>query len=131
MTTTNSLIRHSHSATVIGTFEDRVRAYPDRPALQRGELVWSFTELDRRVTRLAHVLGNLGIVRGDRIAILSENRPEYVEAVLACARVGAILACQNWRLAVPELRHCISMVTPSVILVLSVVRLIGTGAEVP
>jgi acyl-CoA synthetase (AMP-forming)/AMP-acid ligase II len=117
MTSTNSLIRHSHSATVIGTFEDRVRAYPDRPALQRGELVWSFTELDRRVTRLAHVLGNLGIVRGDRIAILSENRPEYVEAVLACARVGAILACQNWRLAVPELRHCISMVTPSVILV--------------
>jgi len=37
MTTTNSLIRHSHSATVIGTFEDRVRAYPDRPALQRGD----------------------------------------------------------------------------------------------
>ena len=79
--------------------------------------MWSFADLDRRVTRLAHVLLDLGGVRGDRVAILSENRPEYVEAVLACARIGAILACQNWRLALPELQYCISLVTPRAILV--------------
>ena len=113
---TASLIRQSRCATVEGVFADRVRVYPDRPALQDGDLIWSFADLDRRVTRLAHVLRDLGVVRGDRVAILSENRPEYVEGVLACARIGAILACQNWRLALPELQHCISLVAPRVIL---------------
>lgn len=42
---------------------------------------------------------------------------EYVEALFAAGRIGAILACQNWRLAVPELMHCLRFVAPVLTLV--------------
>jgi len=54
--------------------------------------------------------------RGDRIAILSENRSEYLEVFLAAARIGAICACQNTRLAEPELRHCLDLADPSLVI---------------
>ncbi len=42
------------------------------------------------------------IEQGDRLAILSDNRPEYLALLFACARLGAMLVPLNWRLAVPE-----------------------------
>jgi fatty-acyl-CoA synthase len=77
----------------------------------------TYRELDARVGLLAGALAAHGVVRGDRVALLSENRPEYLEVVLAAARVGASVACQNWRLAAPELAHCIDLVTPRVVIV--------------
>lgn len=84
---------------------------------------------------------DLGVGHGDRIAILSENRSEFIEATIAAAKIGAILACQNWRLAGPELRHCLTLVEPKLILVserfrdqlysleLADTRVLGFGAE--
>ena len=43
-----------------------------------------------------------GISRGDRVAILSLNRPDYLVLLYACARLGAMLVPLNWRLAVAE-----------------------------
>ena len=77
----------------------------------------SYRELDARVARLAGALAAQGVVRGDRVALLSENRPEYLEVVLAAARLGACVACQNWRLTAPELEHCIALVTPRLVIV--------------
>ena len=54
---------------------------------------------------------------GDRVALLSENRAEFLELFLAAARLGAIVACQNWRLAPPELAHCLRLVEPAVAVV--------------
>jgi acyl-CoA synthetase (AMP-forming)/AMP-acid ligase II len=53
------------------------------------------------------LLAARGVRHGDRIALLSENRLEVLELFLAAARLGAIVACQNWRLAAPELAHCL------------------------
>ncbi len=44
--------------------------------------------------------------------ILSNNRAEYLELQLAAAGIGAIVACLNWRLTAPELKHCIDLVEP-------------------
>jgi fatty-acyl-CoA synthase len=44
----------------------------------------------------------LGVGRGDRVAILSLNRPDYLVLLYACARLGAILVPLNWRLAIAE-----------------------------
>ena len=51
-----------------------------------------------------------GVARGTRVAILSENRTEYVELEFACAKIGVIACALNWRLADPELAHCIRLV---------------------
>ena len=44
----------------------------------------------------------LGVGRGDRVAILAANHPDYLVLLYACARLGALLVPLNWRLAVPE-----------------------------
>jgi acyl-CoA synthetase (AMP-forming)/AMP-acid ligase II len=103
--------------TVHGLFRACVRRDPDAVALEAGARRVSYRELDRRVLALAGALHGLGLRRGDRLALLSENRPEYAEIELACAALGAIVACQNWRLAPAELQHCIDLVDPSLLVV--------------
>ncbi|MCC5859981.1 MAG: AMP-binding protein [Ectothiorhodospiraceae bacterium] len=89
----------------------------DRIAIREGDRHVSYGELNRRVNRLADALQSVGVAHGDRIAILSENRTEYLELQLAAAKLGAIVAAQNWRLATAELEHCIRLTTPRVIIV--------------
>ncbi|HMN70439.1 MAG TPA: AMP-binding protein [Rhodoblastus sp.] len=96
-------------------FRSRARRDPDALAIECGDRRTSYAELDRRVRRLAGGLLRRGLQRGDRIAIVSENRPEYIELQLAAALIGAIVACQNWRLSQAELRHCIALVTPKLV----------------
>jgi non-ribosomal peptide synthetase component F len=68
-----------------------------RTALESDGRSLTYAQLGERVNRLAHAFAAKGVGRGDRIAVLSENRLEYPELQLAAARLGAILACQNWR----------------------------------
>ncbi len=90
---------------------------PNAPAVTEGELTLSYATFNARVNQLANALGTLGIARGVRIAILSENRIEYVELEFACAKIGAIVCALNWRLADPELEHCIRLVAPALAVV--------------
>ena len=48
---------------------------------------------------------------------MSENRLEYIELFIATASIGATVACQNWRLAAPEIQHCMNLVEPVLTLV--------------
>lgn len=105
------------SALTIDTLvRERARLFPERAALvQDGQSV-SYRELIRRTDRLCHALDRMGIGHGDRIALLSENRIEYVEVLLAAAAMGAIVACQNWRQSDAELDHCVRLVEPALLL---------------
>ena len=113
----STLISRSALSTVAGLFLQQVRRGGDRPAVQTRDATLSYAELSDRACRLSAVLESKGIGPGDRIAILSENRGEYLEAYLAAAMTGAILACQNWRLSTAELTHCLGLVEPSLVLV--------------
>jgi len=98
--------------TVARMFRQAALRYPERVALQQGQRQVSYRELHARSNRLAHALAASGIRRGDRVAIFSENRTEYVELQLAGAKLGIIVACQNWRMAPGELVHCLSLIEP-------------------
>jgi fatty-acyl-CoA synthase len=64
---------------------------------------WTYAQLSADVNRLANYLRTeLGIVKGDRVACLSANRPEYIILFFALSRLGAILVPLNLRLAVDE-----------------------------
>jgi fatty-acyl-CoA synthase len=110
-------IQRSAATTVAGLFAGKARLFPRRVALEEGHRRRTYAELDDRTRRLAAVLANRGVGHGDRVAILSENRLEFLELFLAAARLGAIVACQNWRLAPPELTHCLDLVEPRAVLV--------------
>jgi fatty-acyl-CoA synthase len=83
---------------------DRNAAFaPDKPALHFEGATLSYAAFAARIEQAARALkSELGVGRGDRVAILSLNRPDYLVLLYACARLGAMLVPLNWRLAVAE-----------------------------
>ena len=102
--------------TVGELFRTRARIQKSLPAIEYQDRLISYGELLDRVERLTGVLAARGLVRGDRIALLSRNRPEYLEVELAAANLGAITACLNWRLSERELAYCIELVSPKLLI---------------
>jgi long-chain acyl-CoA synthetase len=94
LTPVTSAPDHSASRTVVHRFRDRVRSQPERPALRHHvggdwvDLNWG--EYGRRVEETAAGLTTLGVEHGDRVGLLSGNRPEWHIADLAILSVGAI-----------------------------------------
>ena len=113
----DALSRQAAGLTIGDCLLNQVRLRPDHPAVQDGPRLLDFRRFNERVNRLAHVLSGLDIGRGDRVAILAENRLEYLELLFAAGKLGVIVAALNWRLSDPELRHCITLVEPRAILV--------------
>jgi fatty-acyl-CoA synthase len=103
--------------TIGGLFAARARIDAGALAVIEGDRRLTFAELNERVNRLAQVLAREGIRRGDRVGILARNGAAWLELELAAAKLGAIVAAQNWRLAPPELRHCIRLAEPRAMLV--------------
>ncbi|MGE0117913.1 MAG: class I adenylate-forming enzyme family protein [Dongiaceae bacterium] len=66
------------------------RRFPGREAAVLGEVRLSYAELAREVDRCARGLLAAGIGKGDRVAMLSTPRPEYLVVLLATIRIGAI-----------------------------------------
>lgn len=124
-----NLAARASSLNVGGLFRFRAQYFGDRIALENDERRYSYAELNERVNRLANVLAGLGVVRGERVAVLSENRTEYIELQLAAAKLGAIVAAQNWRLAPAELEHCLRLVEPHTLVVSE--RFVGQAEAVP
>jgi acyl-CoA synthetase (AMP-forming)/AMP-acid ligase II len=77
----------------------------------------TFGELDERVRRLANGLcGELGLNKGDRVAILSKNCIQYMEVFYACARSGLIAQPLNWRLSESEMARILADGEPRVLI---------------
>ncbi len=90
---------------------------PDQIALHFEGQSLTYAALAEAVDATARALkGVLGIGRGDRVALISTNRPEYVIILFACARLGAILVPLNWRLAIPELLYILEHATAKALL---------------
>ncbi|NJC32893.1 fatty-acyl-CoA synthase [Sphingomonas jejuensis] len=113
--------------TVYAMVRARAESGPDRPALTGEGMTLTYRALIARVDAVAADLARRGIRRGDRVAVLSENRVSYTLVQLAAARLGAIVACQNWRLSPPELRHCIALVDPALMIASDRYRALAEG----
>src|SRR5918993_2663472 len=72
-------------------FRTTVAEHPDRVAVRSkdDEVSWTWSELAERVDALAGGLAALGVRRGDTVALLLSNRPEFHVADLAVATLGA------------------------------------------
>jgi len=83
---------------------DRNAAFaPEKDAIRFGGNTLTYSDFAQRITAAARALkSQLGVTRGDRVAILSLNHPDYLVLLYACARLGAMLVPLNWRLAAPE-----------------------------
>jgi fatty-acyl-CoA synthase len=86
--------------------EPHFRDRPDRPALigEDGSLTWR--ELDLFANRIANWALGEGLTRGDVVALLMENRPEFIGIWLGLSRIGVVTALLNTNLTGDRLAHC-------------------------
>lgn len=109
------------SATLYQTLGDVLRFHAkyrcDKPAFETadGRSV-SFGQFNSRVNRLCSALRQWGLGKGDRVAILSRNRSEYVEA-FGISKSGLIAVPLNWRLSEDELLTLLLHSAPQVLIV--------------
>lgn len=74
----------------------------ERPAVRCGERLLTYSDLDQASNRLANALLALGLARGDRLAVVLHNCPEYIVVALACAKSGLVMVPHNYRFTVDE-----------------------------
>lgn len=87
----------------------RRRKNPDKPAVILGDgEILTYRALADAVDRISAVLAQRGIRKGDAVAYLGENSPEFLEVLFACAQLGAVFVPVNTRLAPPEVTHVLT-----------------------
>ena len=92
-----------------------VRAARDdgrRSAVRAGDDQWSFADLDRKANAFARHLTERGVGAGDRVAVMTTNRVEFIVAVEAVSKVGAasVLISPAWKAA--EVGAAADLTTP-------------------
>ncbi|MBM2831854.1 MAG: hypothetical protein HW414_906 [Dehalococcoidia bacterium] len=80
----------------------------DRPMVIFEGKKLTFSEINERANRLANALLKLGRKKGDLVAILQVNCPQYIETYFACAKAGLILSPLNFRAKAEELSYMLN-----------------------
>ena len=94
-----------HERSVPAMLRARASRFGARTLVQSGERSWSFTDAVDLAARSAGRLQAAGIRPGDRVALMCENRPEFIEIFLGAAWLGAILVPINTASRGLQLRH--------------------------
>ena len=80
--------------------------YPDKPALIYADQVLTYRQLNQQIDALAAFLQQrLGVARGDRVLLMSQNCPQFVIAFYAVMRVGAAVVPVNPMSTLPEVTY--------------------------
>ncbi|WP_342130335.1 AMP-binding protein [Hydrogenophaga sp. OTU3427] len=87
---------------VVNALHRAAQISPNRIATVHQGRVRTWSQLKDRVARLAATLQQMGIQRGERVALLGWNTDHYMECLLAVPWLGAVVVPINTRLAVPE-----------------------------
>lgn len=81
----------------------RAERTPSRRAISFEGMTLTYAALQRRIERVASRLAGLGVQKGDRVAYLGLNHPDFLASLFACARLGAIFVPLNCRLGPVEI----------------------------
>ena len=95
----------NHLLTVADAVATHARLMPHKIAARDSRRELSFALLHDRATRLANGLLGLGLVKGDRVALLAYNCIEWMEIYVALARAGLVAVPINFRLTAPEVAY--------------------------
>jgi hypothetical protein len=97
-------------------YEASAARYPDEVALidELGQL--TFREIQERTNALAHALADDGVNEGDSVAIMARNHRGFVEAVVACSKLGAHALFLNTSFSGPQLADVAEREKPKAII---------------
>ena len=99
--------RASQAECLAERFESVAAQHGHRPfVVFEGESI-SYAQADERINRAAHALHGLGVRCGDVVALCIENRPAFLEAWFALAKLGAVAAFLNTNVSGRPLAHAL------------------------
>ncbi|HWR71706.1 MAG TPA: AMP-binding protein, partial [Nitrospirota bacterium] len=97
---------------ILTKIQEASTLYPDNIALQmktaEGYRKYTYRDLVRTIASTAQSLQDRGIRRGDRVALFSENRPEWVFAYLSVAAMGVVVVPLDAQLTEKEVAVLLS-----------------------
>ena len=105
--------------TVLDMFRSNVLHASDSPFLVYFDSVLTASDVDRASDALAVALAAGGFARGDRLALYTQNVPQYVIALLAAWKLGGIAVAINPMLTPREIAKLVADSTPVAFLSLS------------
>ena len=91
--------------TIADAVATHARLMPQRLAVRDSRRCLTWAQLYERTTRLAASLRELGLNKGDRLAVVAYNRIEWMEIYVATARAGLVVVPLNFRLAATEMAY--------------------------
>jgi acyl-CoA synthetase (AMP-forming)/AMP-acid ligase II len=103
------------ASPALGSVSNAITA-PDRVAIvdDAGSLTWA--ETHRRSNALARALGDEGVDAGDGVAIMCRNHRYFIEATMACAKLGAVALYLNTAFAGPQLGDVMEREKPAALI---------------
>ena len=98
-------------------FKRALAVYPNREGVVCGKHRFTYRQFGERVNRWAHTMRSLGVEKGDRVAILSQNCHRMLEAFFGAPLIGAILMPLNFRLVPSDFEYILNHGEAKVIIV--------------
>jgi long-chain acyl-CoA synthetase len=98
-------------------FEGSAGRFPDAPALAWFGKRLTYAALRGEIERCSAMLASMGVVKGDRVALIMPNSPPYVVAFYACQRLGAVAVGNNPLYTKREMKHQLEDAGAKVVLV--------------
>lgn len=97
-----AIARPIHQADILEAMADEI---PDRVAIATIDRDYTYAEIDERSTRFANHVVGLGVRPGDRVAVHSANRIEWIDAFYGCLKARAIPININFKYQHDELAY--------------------------
>jgi long-chain acyl-CoA synthetase len=94
-----------YEGSIVDFMEASAKRFPERAALIFMGKTMSFGELHQQSLRLATALADLGVKKGDRVALLMPNCPQFAVSYYAALKIGAILTMCSPLNSEAELKH--------------------------
>uniref|UniRef100_A0A8D9A1V5 Very long-chain fatty acid transport protein n=1 Tax=Cacopsylla melanoneura TaxID=428564 RepID=A0A8D9A1V5_9HEMI len=109
----------ANNATLVSEFKASLKKHPDRDCYYYEDQTWTLRQIDEYSNRIARILQNDGYKKHDVVALMCENRPEYVGMWLGAAKLGIVTALINTNLKKQPLIHSIETVGSKALVVSS------------
>ncbi len=107
---------HRWGPTPAAAYAGSAIRYPDRAAIVDDRGTLTFAEAHERTNALAHELRRAGISEQDGVAIMCRNHRGFVEATIACSKLGASALYLNTAFAGPQITDVLAREDPAAVI---------------
>ncbi|XP_028705537.2 long-chain fatty acid transport protein 6 isoform X2 [Macaca mulatta] len=115
--------------TVLDKFLSHAKRQPRKPFIIYEGDIYTYQDVDKRSSRVAHVfLNHSSLKKGDTVALLMSNEPDFVHVWFGLAKLGCVVAFLNSNIRSNSLLNCIRACGPTALVVGA--DLLGTVEEI-